>query len=180
MELGREWDMSLELTNKLEHFTCHLYAPKASSTKVTELRYHLLCDKKGEVESHLLPSCKDCLAQHALRSNFQAATWQRCLEQNPSIPSPEGRGWKIEIEGSDTHLVVHWMIGQPVPQDILDLLACNCAKKCELPRCICMTNGLKCTEVCRLQDCDSQSDNTDDDEDVINELQDDLEEDYDF
>ena len=90
------------------------------------------------------------------------------------------RGWKIEIEVSDTQLVVHWMTGQPVPQDILDLLACNCAKKCELPRCICMTNGLKCTEVCRLQDCDSQSDNADDDEDVINELQDDLEEDYDF
>ena len=134
MELGREWDMSLELTNKLEHFKCHIYAPKTSSTKVTELWYLLLCAKKGEVESHLLPSCKDCLVQHALQSNFQAATWQRCLEQNPSIPSPECRGWKIEIEGSDTQLVVHWMTGQPVPQDILDLLACNCAKKCELPR----------------------------------------------
>ena len=66
MEMGREWDMSLELMNKLEHFKCHLYAPKTSCTKVTELRYHLLCTKKGEVESHLLPSCKDCLVQHAL------------------------------------------------------------------------------------------------------------------
>ena len=39
-----------------------------------------------------------------------------------------------------------------------------------------MTNGLKCTEMCRLQDCDDQVDHADDDEDVINEL----EEDYDF
>ena len=118
MKMGREWDMTVELTNKLEDFTSHLYVPKTSSTKVTELKYHLLCAKKGEVESHILPSCKDCLVQHALRPNFQAATWQRCLEQNPSIPSPEGRGWKIEIEGSDTQLVVHWMTGQQVPQDI--------------------------------------------------------------
>ena len=26
-----------------------------------ELRYHLFCAKKGEVKSHLLPPCKDCL-----------------------------------------------------------------------------------------------------------------------
>ena len=86
--------MSLELMNKLEHFTCHLYGPKTSSTNVNELRYHLFCAKKGEVESHLLPPCRDCLFKHALRSNFQPAIWRRCLEQNPSIPSPEGRGWK--------------------------------------------------------------------------------------
>ena len=68
MELGREWDVSLEPMNKLEHFTCHLCAPKTSSTKINELRYHLFCAKKGEgeVESHLLPPCKDCIVQHAL------------------------------------------------------------------------------------------------------------------
>ena len=177
MELGREWDVSLEIMNKLKCFTCHLYAPKTSSTKVNELRYHLFCAKKGEVESHPLPPCKDCLVQHALRSNFQAAIWRRCLEQNPSIPIP---GWKNEVEGSDTQLVVHWMTGQPAPQASLDLLACNCAKKSELPRCVCMTNGLKCTEMCRLQECDNQADHADDNEDVINELQDEIEEDYDF
>ena len=105
MEMGREWDVSLELINKLENFTCHLYTLKTSCTKVNELRYHLFCAKKGEVESHLLPPCKDCLVQHALQSNFQAAIWQRCLGQNPS------------------------MTGQPASQAILDLLACNCAKK---------------------------------------------------
>ena len=174
MELGREWDVSSELMNKLENFTCHLYVPKTSSSKINELRYHLFCAKKGEVESHLLPPCRDCLVQHTLRSNYQAAIWRRCLEQNPSIPSREGRGWKIEKEGPDldVQLVVHWMTGQPAPQAILDLLACNCAKKCELPRCICMANGL---EMCRLQDCDNQADLADDeDEDVINELQDEL------
>jgi len=71
------------------------------------------------------------------------------------------------------------MSGQPAPQAILDLLACNYAKKCDLPRCVCMADGLKYTEMCRLQDCDNQADLAGD-EDVTNELQDELEEDYDF
>ena len=46
-----------------------------------------------------------------------------------------------------------------------------------------MTNGLRCTEVCGLQewqDRGNQADHADDDEDAINELQDELEEDYDL
>ena len=38
LELGTEWDISSEHMDKLEAFTCLLYAPKASSTKVNELR----------------------------------------------------------------------------------------------------------------------------------------------
>jgi len=71
------------------------------------------------------------------------------------------------------------MIGPPAPQAILDLLSCNHTKKCELPRCFYMANGVKCTEICRLQDCNNQAD-LNGDEDVTNELQNHLEEDYDF
>ena len=39
--------VSVRDVGKLEAFTCHVYAPKASTTKVNELRYHLfLCQKK--------------------------------------------------------------------------------------------------------------------------------------
>lgn len=48
----------------------------------------------------------------------------------------------MEKEGANEQLVVHWMDGQPAPQAILDLLACNCAKNCELQKCECMVNGL--------------------------------------
>ena len=75
MELGREWDVSVEVMKKLENFTCHLYAAKAMSTNFNELRYHLFCAKKGEVESHLLPPCRDCLVQQMLRSYYQAFMW---------------------------------------------------------------------------------------------------------
>ena len=63
--------VSAELLDKLEAFTCLLYAPSASSTKINDLRYHLFCAKKGEIESHQ-PLCKDCLVNHALRANYQA------------------------------------------------------------------------------------------------------------
>ena len=91
-KLGQEWDLSGDLMDKLEAFTCLLYASKASATKVNDLRYHLFCAKKGEIENHQLPPCKDCLVNHALRANYQAGIWRRCLEQNPQVPSPVGRG----------------------------------------------------------------------------------------
>ena len=67
-KVGQEWDIPPELMDKLETFTCLLYATKASSTKINDLRYHLFCAKKGEIESHQLPPCKDCLVNHALRA----------------------------------------------------------------------------------------------------------------
>ena len=55
LKLGQEWELSQELVDKLEAFTCLLYAPKLSSTRIYELRYHLFCAKKGEIESYQLP-----------------------------------------------------------------------------------------------------------------------------
>ena len=175
-KLGQEWDFSPDLMNKLEAYTSLLYAPKTSSTKINDLRYHLFCAKKGEIESHQLPPCRDCLEKHALRANYQAGIWRRCLEQNPQVPSPVGRGWKIEKEGADNQLVVHWMDGQPAPQAVLDLLACNCPRKCELPRCECMANGLKCTDMCRLPDCENQA-STLNNEESADEQDDEMEDD---
>ncbi len=177
LKLGQEWDLSPDLMDKLEAFTCLLYAPKASSMKINDLRYHLFCAKKGEIESHQLPPCRDCLKKHALRANYQAAIWKRCLEQDPQVPSPVGRGWKTEKEGADDHVVVNWMDGQPAPQAILDLLACNCPRKCELPRCECMANGLKCTDMCRLPDCENQASTLNNEDSTADEQDDEMEDD---
>ena len=151
--------------DKREAFTCFLYAPKTSTTNINDLGYHLFCAKKGEIESHQLPPCRDCLVNHAKRANYQAGIWRKRLEQDPQVPSPIGRGWKVEAE----QLAVHWMDGQPAPSAILDLLVCNCTRKCELPKCACMANGLKCTDMCKLQDCDNQDplSNTEESEDEI-------------
>ena len=52
------------------------------------------------------------------------------------------------------------MDGQPAPQAINGLLACNCKRKCELPKCECMASGLKCTDMCTLQNCENQAEDS--------------------
>lgn len=78
--------------------------------------------------------------------------------------SVEGGRWKSK------DLMNIWMDGQPAPQAIIDLLACNCKKKCELPKCECMASGLKCTDMCTLQNCENQANQEDNEEDSETEL----------
>ena len=42
------------------------------------------------------------------------------------------------------------------PEAILGLLACGCTKKCVAPKCVSVTNGLRCTYMCRLAECENQ------------------------
>ena len=88
LELGHIWDLSRELMDKLKAFTCLLYAPKASSTKINDLRYDLFCAKKGEIEEPPASTMHGLLRE--TRTNYQAAIWRRCLEQDPKVPSPVG------------------------------------------------------------------------------------------
>ena len=47
------------------------------------------------------------------------------------------RRWKIEHEDGVTKLVVDWMDVKAAPEAILELLACNCTKKCVTPKRLC-------------------------------------------
>ena len=53
-------------------------------------------------------------------------------------------------------LVVDWMDVKAAPEAILELLVFNCTKKCVAPKCVCVTNGLRCTDMCRLAESGSQ------------------------
>ena len=120
-----------------------------------ELRYQLFCSRRGKMEIYQLPPWRDCLVKHAKRANYQVAIWKRCLEQDPQVWTPIGWGWKIEHEDGVAKLVVEWMDIKAAPETILELLACNCAKKCVAPKCVCAANGLRCTDMCRLA-CENQ------------------------
>ena len=120
--------MSNEIFEKLEQFTCAMYAGSSSNksrssaaggNSVNELRYQLFCAKRGEAESSQLPPCRDCLFLHAQRANFQAAIWRRCLEPKPNVPSPSEHGWTEE----DGKLNILWMRSVPAPEVVLELLA---------------------------------------------------------
>ena len=154
-KLGEEYEVSEGLFDILEKATCLIYAAKTKISNVNELRYHLFCAKKGEIESYQMPPCKDSLKKHVMCANYQAAIWKRCLVADPETPNPINKGWKWEDE-RELELAIDWMDGLPAPQAVLDLLACDCRRVCKLPNCECLANGLKCTDMCRLVTCDNQ------------------------
>lgn len=160
--LGKEWELSEELFKKLQEFTCQMYCSRAGTADINELQYRLFCMKKGNIDSNQLPPCADTLLKHALRANYQAAIWKRCLECCPETPSPVGFGWCQEGD----RLTIDWMSGEPAPTAVLELLSCSCKRSCKLPSCSCLVNGLKCTDMCKLLECtnrrDDQEDVTDD------------------
>ena len=51
---------------------------------------------------------------------------------------------------------LYWIHGQVAPDAVLELLACQCKRKCVPDDCPCMVNGFKCTYMCRLQTCENQ------------------------
>ena len=48
------------------------------------------------------------------------------------------------------------MSGHPAPKAVLKLLSCACTRSCRRPNCSCLVNGLKCTDMCRLPECDNR------------------------
>jgi hypothetical protein len=155
-EVGNEWNMTVDLFHELETFTCKLYGCKLQDPNINDLRYQLFCTRKGEIESHHLPPCSDCLKKHGERSNYQAAIWKRALQRHPNTPNPTGYGWKMDtIEGQEV-LALDWMDGAPAPECVLELLACTCTRSCKPADCPCKLNGLKCSYMCKLTTCDNQ------------------------
>ena len=65
-------------------------------------------------------------------------------------------GWALELHEEDECLAIDWMDGQPAPLAVMELLSCKCSRLCKLPDCQCMTNGLFCTENCKLKTCNNQ------------------------
>jgi len=105
-------------------------------------------------------------AEQTIRLQYGAISLVNC----PQIPSPVYHGWSLD----GNSLVIDWMSGEPAPKAVLELLSCQCKKNCQIPSCPCMSNGLKCTELCKLQECSNwrdeviemiDQDNDSDDED---------------
>ena len=149
---GNDWHLSEDKFEELEEFTCLLYGSKNGTKDVNVFRHELFCAKKGNIESFQLPPCKDTLHKHAQRACYQAAIWKSCLDGMVELPSPVNHGWEIE----DGELVMDWMDGSPAPEAVVALLACNCRRKCTLPTCTCLSNSMKCTQLCKLQRCSNQ------------------------
>ena len=154
---GTNWNVTENIMQELEKFTCAWYGASATTSDINECRYRMFCTKKGEIDSHQLPPSRDCLRKHIERANYQTCIWRLSLETCPSVPSPHGHGWLISNSGDVDQIQVDWMTGLPAPVAVLELLSCQCKKACDLLSCPCALNGLKCTDMCKLPDCANQA-----------------------
>ena len=152
---------------RLQEFTCLVYSLNPGTKDVNVFCYRLSCARKGELDSHQLPPCQNTLRKHCERANYQSAIWRKSLQSSPQIPLPIGSGWCLR----DGKLTIDWMSGEPALTAGLELLSGQCERVYQLPSCICVANGLHCTDMCRLQECTNQpeearEDLTADDSDV--------------
>ncbi|KAG0724047.1 hypothetical protein GWK47_005287 [Chionoecetes opilio] len=144
-ELGRSWKMSPELFEKLQEITCHMYLPSTHTTEVNKLRYELFLrdvERWSQVNSLLVRTASSCM--------HYVPKLPGCdLEEKSAEPAicfePTDCGWMTDEDGK---LAVNWMRGSPAPDAVMQLLSCKCVRSCELPKCTCLSNGLKCTDMC--------------------------------
>ncbi len=74
------------------------------------------------------------------------------------IAPPEEDGWQTMEDGI---LSIRWMTCKPASEEVLELLLCDCRRKCARGSCECINNGSKCKQACRLSDCGNFSDEVD-------------------
>ena len=104
--LGQDFVLASAVCQELEAFTCW----KISTLSIDEVCYQLFSSRL--LSSRQVPPTQDALRQHMLRANNQCSIWLRALEGTPSVPSPQGFGWKIE----DSFIKIHWMVKLPATQ----------------------------------------------------------------
>lgn len=151
--IGRRFTLDATIFPAIESFVCHLYGLGQCSNTDTA-RYKKLCSKKKCPEPQKLPPTRDALLCHLKRVNYATAVVKCALQQFPVIPGPNGYGWITE--GGE--LKIQWMLRNPVPETLVDFIACNCKKtKCCQKSCVCVAHGLKCSDLCNCIQCENKS-----------------------
>lgn len=155
--LGESFQLGTDVIGDLEKFVCRLY--KAKTDKVDDARYELFCSSTPE--ERCLPPNKDCLIQHLKRANYQARIWRLSSNAKMNVPLPSRNyGWLVK----DNSVQILWMEGDPAPPNVLKNTFCSCkVSKCAHGRCSCLSEHLKCTELCQCgSECENQSSDDDD------------------
>ena len=110
--------------------------------------FHLICGISS------VASISSLFAKEHSRCKLSSKR-QKWLEANPKIPEPESHGWKIDKEKQ----VIEWMSNPPAPDTGLELLSYSCFCACVNRTCVCIMNGLQCTDLCRLITCENMTRN---------------------
>ena len=153
-QLGHSWDLSAELLQRLQQITCQMYLLSTRTTEVNKLRYQLSVpsvERWSPVCSHLVRtvfSCMPCVPTIRLQYGGDACS------ANPSFQAPR-------IMAGSMTMMVSWMWSGC--EDLLHQMLCYSCCLVTVPGhanckdCSCLSNGLWCTDMCKLQTCDNQA-----------------------
>eukprot|EP00794_Sanderia_malayensis_P017402 gene17402-19145_t len=137
MRLGGNPTFVTSLFDLLEKYVCTLYGLKC--VNVNEARFAKFTSAKITPPPQKLPPTRDALLCHCKRVSFVTSMVRNALDTSFFLPSPDGHGWKI----TDGVLSIQWMILPPAPDDVLQLISCNCKKSaCQRGNCVCLSHGL--------------------------------------
>lgn len=147
--MGDDFDLDENHFPAFQEMVAEFYGVK-SCPDINDARYRKFCTKNKVPEPHKLPPTKDELLLHCQRANYVTCIWKSALCANYLSPTPEGRGWIL----TNGILETKWMSQNPAPDSLLEFLSCGCKKSgCRNNMCICITNGLKCTDICSCNEC---------------------------
>ncbi|CAH0381201.1 unnamed protein product [Bemisia tabaci] len=151
----------------IEQFVVLMYDKTSSQTSVNKCRKELFTKKSRFFDG--LPPTRAALIQHVLRCAYQAGyCWGQCLEKEQELPDPAIWGWTAAGDGE---WAPNWSLLPEASLACQELLSCGC-KSCNTKRCKCKKAMLKCTMLCKCEDCENgykrtehmENHNTDDDD----------------
>ena len=176
--LGSSSDVTDENRDVFEEFVCELYGWKHAGEKadVNKLRYMMYCRKSGKMNYENLPPCRNVLYHHIDRANYQVGIWRRSNDQYMNLDCPtSSNGWMWR----NSMLDVKWMSCNPAPDEILEMILCDC-KECS-EECPCAMLGFVCTDACTCKSCNNDveypeqcEDSDDSEDDDVDDLDDDF------
>ena len=66
-------------------------------------------------------------------------------------------GWEME----DGAIAINWNTVKLAPEEVLELMFCTCSRRCVQESCLCIQNGLFCTDACLKKECENYLDEDD-------------------
>ena len=145
-ELGKNPEITSDIVDKIEQYTCRIHQFNTNSSSLSELRWFLFTLK--QINGERLQPTRDSVIPAVKSANFQSLIWEQDERPDPVIPSPQGYGWSIE----DGQFVPDKCEIYYAPKSLLGLDKC-CASKADVSRHVDV-----CQKTFRAQRCVYKSD----------------------
>ena len=144
------------VVGELSKFICQSYCPKNTPKRITnnlvETRYFLY--KKFSSETSKLPPSPGAFLQHLKRACCPLVVWESANLSVTRTVDHLAYGWKMDGE----LLMPVCTVDSIAPEEIVELVSCNCGGDCSKGWCTCKKNGVPCTDFCG---CGDECQNTD-------------------